>query len=86
MIRLINGFEYLLNASFISCGPFSNREQTFRYNPYLIVPRIKRLTHGTSFCRIYHLPNNGSDFIINWWIEEQVSLSYVNTIIVDILI
>ncbi|CAF1028509.1 unnamed protein product [Rotaria sordida] len=74
MIRLINGFEHLLNASFILCGPFSNQEETFRYNPDLIVSRIKRLTHGTSFCRIYHLSNNGSEFIINWWIEEQVSL------------
>ncbi|CAF1039305.1 unnamed protein product [Rotaria sordida] len=74
MIRLINGFEHLLNASFILCGPFSNQEETFRYNTDLIVSRIKRLTHGTSFCRIYHLSNNGSEFIINWWIEEQVSL------------
>ncbi|CAF1367430.1 unnamed protein product [Rotaria sp. Silwood1] len=77
MIRLINGFEHLLNASFISCGPFSNQEQIFRYDPDLIVSRIKRLTYGTSFCRIYYLPNNGSEFIINWWIEEQVSHFYV---------
>ncbi|CAF4672248.1 unnamed protein product [Rotaria sp. Silwood1] len=75
MIRLINGFEHLLNASFISCGPFSNQEQIFRYDPDLIVSRIKRLTYGTSFCRIYYLPNNGSEFIINWWIEEQPSKS-----------
>ncbi|CAF4305233.1 unnamed protein product [Rotaria sp. Silwood2] len=77
MIHLINGFEHLLNASFISCGPFSNQEQIFRYDPNLIVSRIKRLTYGASFCRIYYLPNNGSEFIINWWIEEQVSHFYV---------
>ncbi|CAF4673753.1 unnamed protein product, partial [Rotaria sp. Silwood2] len=71
MIRLINGFEHLLNASFISCGPFFNQEQIFRYDPDLIVSRIKRLTYGTTFCRIYYFPSNGSEFIINWWIEEQ---------------
>ncbi|CAF4056139.1 unnamed protein product [Rotaria sordida] len=79
MIRLINGFEYLLNASFISCGPFSNQEQIFRYDPDLIVSRIKRLTYGTSFCRKYYIPNNGSEFIINWWIEEQIAYRRTNT-------
>ncbi|CAF1227209.1 unnamed protein product [Rotaria sordida] len=85
MIRLINGFVHLLNASFISCGPFSNQEQIFRYDPDLLVSRVKQLTHGTSLCRIYHIPNNGSEFIINWWIEEQVGSFLCNTNIIHIL-
>jgi hypothetical protein len=70
MIRLIDGFQHLLNASFISLGSLYNQNQQFGFNPDLMILKTKRLRHGTTMCRVYQLPNNTSSYGIHWWIEE----------------
>jgi hypothetical protein len=70
MVRFIDGFKYLLDASFISLGPLYHHNQNFYLNPDLMILKTNRLTYGISMCRIYYLPNSTSLFGINWWIEE----------------
>jgi hypothetical protein len=70
MVRFIDGFKHLLNASFFSCDQLYNNYRTFIYDSDLIILQTKRLISGLTICRVYHLPHLTSVHSIDWWIEN----------------
>jgi hypothetical protein len=70
MIRLIDGFQYLLHASFHQSTLYNNNESIFCQNPNIIIQHSRRLTSDNFTCRIYHSSDN--NLLYNWWIDENV--------------
>lgn len=73
MVHFIDGFKYLLNASFYTKASFCNREKRLFQNPTKIVEYSSRLTKQNFQCQIYHSTLNNSLFDIDCWIDAQVS-------------
>ena len=71
MIRLIDGFEHLLNASFVTSSALFNSKSSFCGNPNAIIEHSRRLIHDNFTCRIYRTSDH--EVTYNWWIDEQVS-------------
>lgn len=75
MIRLIDGFKYLSNASFYVSSPNNDRQFSLCEHENAIIQHSQRLTTGNFTCRIYHSSKN--NFLINWWIGEHVCLFHI---------
>jgi hypothetical protein len=90
MIRLIDGFKYLSNASFYPADlSFSTNEFDFDQNPKSIIGHSRRLTNNDFICRAYYFPPYNLLSIIHWWIGEQVNHSHdieLSSIILDLVV
>ncbi|CAF3984354.1 unnamed protein product [Rotaria sp. Silwood2] len=75
MIRLIDGFHDLSNASFKTHSKFGNIEQRWYFEPELLMYGSRRLAKSTYTCRLNSLLDEQSSITIQIWIEAQVSLS-----------
>jgi hypothetical protein len=71
IIRLIDGFEYLSNASFTIKGLSSKIDQEWSLKPELSIRGVRRLTNGTFTCRFSSSVLSCGE--INLWIGEQVN-------------
>jgi hypothetical protein len=88
MIRLIDGFKYLSNASFPPDSSFSTNKFDFDQNPKSIIGHSRRLTNNDFICRTYRSPPYNLVSIIHWWIGEQVNQSHnieLSSIILDLV-
>ena len=72
MIRSIDGFEYLSNASFIIKYLSTNIDQNWYTKPELSIYGVRRLTNGSFTCRFYNSSTNISTYEIHLWIGTQV--------------
>lgn len=77
MVRFIDGFKYLSNASFYVDVSFINRESNFCRNTNTIIQHSRRLIQNNFICRIYHSSEYNSLYNIHWWIGEHVSHFYI---------
>jgi hypothetical protein len=68
MIRLIDGFVYLSNATFCAKALYPDSNFITEYS--------NRLMENNFTYRIQQLSSDRSLFAIHWWIAAQVSLSY----------
>jgi hypothetical protein len=69
MIRLIDGFQYLSNASFTTKYSIIEKDQNWLFEPELSIRGVRRLKNGTFTCRSHRafLENK-----VHLWIGEQV--------------
>lgn len=72
MIRLIKGFNHLLNASFHADCSFVRKEEKFCRNPQLIIENILGNTYRNTTCRVYHSINTQIPLSIHWQIQKKV--------------
>ncbi|CAF3614735.1 unnamed protein product [Rotaria sp. Silwood1] len=73
MIRLIDGFNHLSDASFMIDATFGNIEQRWYFEPELLMCGSRRLAKSIYTCRLNRLIDQQSSIIIQVWIETQVS-------------
>lgn len=73
MIRLIDGFKYLSNASFTIQSNFTESERQWFRNPELSIRRVRRLKNGTFTCQCTRLSLDNSSCSVHVSINEQVS-------------
>jgi hypothetical protein len=76
MIRLIDEFVYLLNASFYSKYLSHEMQSYLDPDSNSIIQNSYRLTKNNFTYRIQHLFSDRLLFVTHWWIAAQVSLSY----------
>ncbi|CAF0947436.1 unnamed protein product [Adineta steineri] len=76
IIRLIDGFEYLLNASFVLKCSSSDMNKRWFLKPGLSIREVRRLNNGTFTCQFDRLSTDSSLYEINLWIGEQVRKSW----------
>ncbi len=72
MVRLIDGFEHLLNASFTITSSFTGNYKDWSLKPELSIRGVRRLKRGTFTCHFYRLPIL-TFYQVHLWIGEQVS-------------
>ena len=77
MIRFIDGFKHLSNASFHTDASFISRESNFCHNTNTIIQHSRRLIENNFTCRIYRLSENNLSYNIHWWIGEYVSYFHI---------
>jgi hypothetical protein len=73
MVRFIDGFKYLLNASFFTDSSFSVTESSFCRDSNTIIRHSRRLIKNKFTCQIYHSSIDNLSYNIHWWIEQSVS-------------
>ncbi len=73
MIRLIDGFKYLANASFMIKSNFTESERHWFYNPDLSIRGVRRLKYDTFTCRFDRSSAVRLSCSVHIWINEQVS-------------
>jgi hypothetical protein len=73
IIRLIDGFEHLSNASFVIQSSLSQIDLKWFNKPELSIRGVRRLTSGTFTCEFHRLMMTDSDYQMNLWIGEQVN-------------
>jgi len=76
MIRLIDGFVYLLNASFYSKYVLHEMKSGLYPDSNSITQNSHRLTGNNFTYRVRQLLDDRPLFVTHWWIAAQVSLSY----------
>ncbi len=87
MIRLIDGFVYLLNASFYSKYLLHEMTSGLYPDSNSIIQNSHRLTANNFTYRVRQLFDDRSLFVTHWWIAAQVSLSYsVDTLFILIFL
>jgi hypothetical protein len=72
MIRLIDGFQYLSNASLIIKSSFVEKVQNWFLKPDLSIRGVRRLKNGTFTCRYQRFSFGKSCDKVHLWIGEQV--------------
>jgi hypothetical protein len=72
MIRLIDGFQYLSNASFTIKSSSIEKVQNWFLKPELSIRGARRLKNGTFTCRYHRLSLGKSCDKVHLWIGEQV--------------
>jgi hypothetical protein len=82
MIRLINGFKYLSNASFSADPSFFRKEKKICRNSNSIIQNLRQEIRDNTTCRIYHSTNTQRPFFIHWRIQKQVCISLLKSIII----
>ncbi|CAF1026787.1 unnamed protein product [Adineta steineri] len=75
IIRLIDGFEYLLNASFVLKCSSTDMNKRWFLKPGLSIREVRRLNNGTFTCQFDRLSTDSSLYEINLWIGEQARKS-----------
>ncbi|CAF1420210.1 unnamed protein product, partial [Didymodactylos carnosus] len=73
MVRFIDGFKHLSNASFYGDSKFFITEYSFLLNPNSLIKYSQRLTKDNFTCRLYYLKTSHITCSIHWWIDEQVN-------------
>ncbi|CAF1040550.1 unnamed protein product [Adineta steineri] len=76
MIRLIDGFKYLSNASFTIKSKFTENERNWFQNPELSIRRVRRLSNTNFTCRFYREFRHASSCTVHVWINRQTSQSF----------
>jgi hypothetical protein len=71
MYRFINGFKYLLNASFSLPISFNVKED-FEF----IIRQSRCSTKDNFICQVCHPLQRNSMFSIHWWFRKQVNYSH----------
>ncbi|CAF1286855.1 unnamed protein product [Rotaria sordida] len=71
MIRLIDGFPHLSNASFTVKLPYKEDEQRWYFEPELSIRGTRRLTRGTFRCRFYRSTRTSRSCDVHIWIGKQ---------------
>jgi hypothetical protein len=74
MIRLIDRFKYLSNATFIVGFAFTSSKRNWFHNIELSIRRVRRLKNGTVTCRFDFLSILQSSYSVHVWINGPVSL------------
>jgi hypothetical protein len=75
MIRLIDGFKHLSNASFHVRSSSNDCDSSLYQNRNLIIQHSRRLIPDNFTCRIYHSSDN--HLLYNWWIDNHVSQFHI---------
>jgi hypothetical protein len=75
MIHLIDGFKHLRNGSFSITSSLFNHKKSFCQNTSRIIQHSQRLTQDNFTVQIYKSVDNR--LIYNWWIDENVSHSFL---------
>ncbi len=75
MIRLIDGFKHLSNASFHVRSSSNNRESSLHQNRNTIIQHSRRLIPDNFTCRIYDSSDN--HLLYDWWIDNYVSQFHI---------
>jgi hypothetical protein len=70
MYRCINGFKYLLNASFSLKISF-NVKKDFEF----IIRQSRCITKDNLICQVWHSSKRNSMFSVHWWFGKQVNYS-----------
>ena len=83
MIRLIDGFQYLSNASFTIRSPFVRNDEKWFLKPELSIRGVRRLQEGTFTCR-YIRSSSGRE--LHLWIGEQVRYTITHFHLYEFLI
>ncbi|CAF3614757.1 unnamed protein product [Rotaria sp. Silwood1] len=77
MIRLIDGFNYLSDASFTIDSNFGNIEPRWYFEPELLMYDSRQWSKDTNTCRLNHLVGQESSITVQVWMGTQVSFSCI---------
>ncbi|CAF4747687.1 unnamed protein product [Rotaria sp. Silwood1] len=71
MIRLIDGFKYLSDASFMINSKFGNIDRSWYFQPEKLMSDSRRLSKDAYTCRLNRLIDEQSSITIQVWIGTQ---------------